>query len=138
MALTGMSGQELERVAALGKGNGSRFVTGKRGKRPSADIVQRIAEALHVSAAWLATGRGPMVAEGVELPNRYPNREKVAQSAECRKADEKVRDWFATRQPKDDLSVDDWHKVLAAAGLLHSVGLMFGARARSPKQSKKT
>lgn len=65
----GMTVYALELAAELGRGHGDRLKSGAT-KKPTPEVIGRIAKALRVSYAWLAAGEGEML-DGIEEPGRY-------------------------------------------------------------------
>lgn len=62
---------KLERLAGFSsRGYVNRLLAGTRGKRPSHDVVQRLAKILRVREEWLVAGEGPMRTPYGELAAR--------------------------------------------------------------------
>lgn len=133
MALQGVSATELERRAGLSRGSGTRYKTGKRGKSPGADIVMRIADALHLSPRWLTDGTGPMMAAGGPIADPHPNRTPVLMSPAFTAAPLRVQHWISDLRLAEDLSTEDWRRALDAACVLYGLGLLWSPRPRARK-----
>jgi transcriptional regulator with XRE-family HTH domain len=116
----------------LSRGATGRYVNEKRGARPSADVVDRIATALNMNATWLATGRGEPTAvlPSGKVAEPYPARAVVYNSDEFKNAHHDVQKWLGSRRPKSDLTVAQWREALDSAARLHALGLLDVPRGR--------
>ncbi len=137
LLLRSRSKQWLDDHAPLSRGATGRYISGQRGLRPSAEVIDRIAQALDVNATWLATGRGEPT-DGTRTPvaDRYPNRTVLYATAVFKAAHDDVQRWVAARSPREDLTLLQWRDALNSAERLHALGLLDVARGRRVHPSK--
>ena len=140
MDAAGLSPTKLGETSGLGASYVGRFMSGSRGKRPTAQTLLKLAIGLNVSYEWLATGKGSPREPSPDpalVPDAQPNRVAVYASAAFRDAPTPLKQWFVSRRAKPDLETHEWRLALDYGAKLHELRLLDSAP-RGRRGFKKT
>lgn len=104
----GLGVQTVEVLADTGRGSLHNLLSGRK-KAPTVETLEKVAKALHVSFAWLATGEGEMELAQELVDDPYPGRADLRRTAYWRTLPQDLQEDILDATAADPgMSLEGW------------------------------